>query len=184
MSENSILSVIEKQDWLQPVQDKGQELVEKAFQAAGAGGAVIKDTLHGTWLGHPLHPAITDVPVGSWTVALVLDLLEAGGKSKYQAGADAAVAIGLVSSVPAALSGMTDWSTTRGNAQRVGALHGVLNLSAAAAYAGSYMARKSENRGVGRWLSFLGYGLVMASAYLGGELSYTQGVGVKKPSEA
>ncbi len=179
-----ILSLIEQQEWLQPVQDVGQDLTTKAFDAAGRNGAIIKDALHGTWLGHPLHPAITDVPVGSWTVALVLDLLEARGSVEYQAGADAAVAIGLLSSIPAALSGMTDWSSTRGKAQRVGALHGVLNLSAAALYASSYAARKAENREAGRWLSFLGYGLLMASAYLGGELTYTQGVGVKTPVEA
>ena len=184
MSENPILVAVEKQDWLQPIQDTGQDLVEKAFEAAGQNGPVLKDALHGTWLGHPLHPAITDVPVGSWTVALVLDLLEVRGSTEYQAGADAAVVIGLVSSVPAALSGLTDWSSTRGKPLRVGALHGVLNLSAAALYARSYAARKSDNRATGRWLSFVGYGLLMASAYLGGELSYSQGVGVKNPPES
>ena len=73
---------------------------------------------------------------------------------------------------------MTDWSETDGKAQRVGAMHGMLNIGAVALYAGSYAARKSEKRGLGRWLGFLGYGLVLASAYLGGELSYTQKIGV------
>ena len=178
MSENPILSSIEDQEWLQPLQDKGPELVKGAFAAAGPAGQAAKNALHGVWLGHPLHPAITDVPVGSWTVAATLDALEMFGNSKYQAGADAAVAIGLIGAVPAALSGITDWADTHGKPQRVGAVHGMLNMGAAALYAGSYAARKIQKRGLGRWLSFVGFGLVIASAYLGGELSYSQKVGV------
>ncbi len=178
MSENPILALVEKQEWLQPIQDKGEELVKGAYGATGAGGQVVKDALNGVWLGHPLHPAITDVPVGSWTVALALDLLEIRGDSQYTAGADAAVAVGLLASVPAALSGLTDWSDTHGKPQRVGAMHGLLNIGAAALYLGSYASRKAEKRGLGRWLGFAGYGLVLASAYLGGELSYSQKIGV------
>jgi nitrite reductase/ring-hydroxylating ferredoxin subunit/uncharacterized membrane protein len=178
MSENPIVSSIESQEWLQPLQDQGSQLVRKAFQAAGPSGAAAKNALHGVWLGHPLHPAITDVPVGSWTVAATLDALEMFGASEYRAGADAAVAIGLLGAVPAALSGMTDWSETHGKPQRVGAMHGILNMGAAALYAGSYVARKSKQRALGRLLSFAGFGLVIASAYLGGELSYSQKIGV------
>jgi len=178
MSENQILALIEKQEWLQPVQDKGSELITDAFAAAGPAGQTAKNALHGVWLGHPLHPAITDVPVGSWTVAAALDLFEIRGDPQYQPGADFAVLLGLLASVPAALSGITDWSDTHGKPQRVGAVHGMLNIGAAALYAGSYAARKSDNRGMGRVLGFLGYGLVLASAYLGGELSYSQKIGV------
>ena len=178
MSENQILASIENQDWLQPIQDKGAELVQGAFKSAGAAGQTAKNALHGVWLGHPLHPAITDIPVGSWTVAAALDMLEMRGDSRYQAGADAAVMLGLLGAIPAALSGMTDWSDIQGKPQRVGAMHGILNVGAAAMYAGSYAARKSEKRGLGRWLGFLGYGLVLASAYLGGELSYNQKIGI------
>ena len=178
MSENPILRAIENQEWLQPIQDQGGELVKNAYASAGSAGQVAKNALHGVWLGHPLHSAITDVPVGSWTVAATLDVLEMRGNSEYKAGADAAVMIGLVSAIPAALSGMTDWSETYGNPQRVGAMHGILNMSAAALYAGSYAARKLRKRGLGRWLGFLGFGCVLASAYLGGELSYSQKIGV------
>jgi nitrite reductase/ring-hydroxylating ferredoxin subunit/uncharacterized membrane protein len=178
MAENPILESIENLDWLQPVQDKGAELVKNAFTAAGPAGQTAKNALHGVWLGHPLHPAITDVPVGSWTVAAALDLLEMRGDSQYQAGADAAVMLGLLSSIPAALSGITDWSDTHAKPQRVGLVHGILNICAAATYAGSYAARKSDKRELGRVLGFLGYGLVLASAYLGGELSFAQKIGV------
>ncbi|MFL6464554.1 MAG: Rieske 2Fe-2S domain-containing protein [Bryobacteraceae bacterium] len=184
MSDNTILSAIEKQEWLQPIQEKGEELVKSAYGAAGPAGQTVKNTLHGVWLGHPLHPAITDVPVGSWTAALVLDYMESQGNKQYAAGADAAVAIGLVGAVGAALSGITDWSDTHGKPQRVGAVHGMLNSVAAVLYTGSYIARKKDKRGLGRGLGYLGYALVLGSAYLGGELSYGQRIGVDHAADA
>jgi nitrite reductase/ring-hydroxylating ferredoxin subunit/uncharacterized membrane protein len=178
MAENALLTSINQQEWLQPGVDRSAELIKDAFEAGGEGGQRIKNALHGVWLGHPLHPAITDVPVGSWTVAAALDLLEIRGDSHYQSGADFAVLLGLLASVPAAISGATDWSDTHGKAQRVGAVHGLLNLGAATLYGISFAARRAERRGIGKTLGFLGFGLVMLSAYLGGELSYTQKIGV------
>lgn len=183
MSENPILALAEKQEWLQPIQDKGEAFVKQAYQAAGPNGQKVKNALHGVWLGHPLHSAVTDVPVGSWTAALVLDCLEAGGNPKYAPGADAAVAVGLVGALGSAVSGLTDWSDTQGKPQRVGALHGLLNVGATVLYTGSYLFRKADKRGVGRGLGFLGYAVVLASAYLGGELAYAQRIGVNHAAE-
>ncbi len=183
MKEDPILAVVEKQEWLAPIQEQGEALVKKAYESAGAPGQAIKNALHGVWLKHPLHAAITDVPVGSWTAALVLDLLEAGGREEYAAGADAAVVVGLAGALGSALSGLTDWSDVQGKPQRVGAMHGLLNVAATVLYAGSYAFRKSKQRGLGRGLGFLGYGLVLASAYLGGALSYTQRIGVNHAAD-
>ena len=184
MSDNAIVSAIEKQEWLQPIQDKGEELVKSAYAAAGPAGQTVKNALHGVWLRHPLHAAITDVPVGSWTAALALDVLEARGQTQYAAGADAAIAVGLAGAVASAAAGLTDWSDTHGKPQRVGAVHGMLNSVAAVLYTGSYIARKKDKRGLGRGLSYLGYSLVLASAYLGGELSYSQRIGVDHAADA
>ena len=184
MSDNAILSAIEKQEWLQPIQDKGEELIKSAYKAAGPAGQTVKNALHGVWLRHPLHAAITDVPVGSWTAALALDLLEASGQTQYAAGADAAIAVGLVGAVASAAAGLTDWSETHGKPQRVGAVHGMLNSVAAVLYTGSYIARKQNQRSLGRSLSYLGYALVLGSAYLGGELSYSQRIGVDHAADA
>ena len=178
MSEDPVLSLVAKQEWLAPIEEQGQALVKKGYESLGAPGQKVKNALHGVWLGHPLHAAITDVPVGSWTAALVLDLLEAGGQKQYGAGADAAVVVGLAGAVGSALSGLTDWSDVQGKPQRVGALHGLLNVAATLLYTGSYASRKCGNRGLGRGLGFLGYGIVLASSYLGGALSYSQRIGV------
>ncbi|MDQ2774608.1 MAG: hypothetical protein M3Y57_06740 [Acidobacteriota bacterium] len=71
-----------------PIQEKGHALVKDAYEAAGEPGWTIKNALHGVWLGHPLHSAITDVPVGSWTAAAAFDCLEASGQEKYAADAE------------------------------------------------------------------------------------------------
>lgn len=178
MHEDPILALVERQDWLGPIAEKGQKLVQQAVQAGGESGQAAKNALHGVWLKHPLHAAITDVPVGSWTAAVVLDLLEASGNEEYAAGADAAVAVGLVGAVASAASGLADWSDTQGTPQRVGALHGLLNTGAALLYGSSYALRKAGNRTLGRTCAFLGYGVVLASAYLGGALSYNLKIGV------
>src|ERR671918_2595323 len=88
---------IERQDRLRPVEDALQRAIAALFRSGGAAGGVAKNALHGTWLGHPLHPVLTDVPLGAWTVALVLDL--AGSDRKHDRAADAAIGIGLAGAV-------------------------------------------------------------------------------------
>src|SRR6202011_4674592 len=80
--------------------------VDGALGAAGAAKQPLKDALNGTWLGHSLHPAITDVPIGAWTAALALDVL---GEAR---GARIAVGVGLLGALGAAATGLTDWSGT------------------------------------------------------------------------
>jgi nitrite reductase/ring-hydroxylating ferredoxin subunit/uncharacterized membrane protein len=183
MAEDAILKFVEKQEWLAPVQEQGSALVKEAFASAGETGQVVKNALHGVWLGHPLHPAITDVPVGSWTAAAVLDVLESTGRKEYGAGADAAIAVGLVGALGSALSGLADWSETQGKPQRIGALHGLLNVAATVLYGGSYALRKADKRGAAKGLSFLGYAVVLGSAYLGGALSYSQRIGINHAAD-
>lgn len=178
MSQDPILAFVERQEWLAPIQETGEKVVKSAFEAGGEVGQEVKDFLHGVWLGHPLHAAITDVPIGSWTAAAVLDALEASGKDEYAAGADAAVAVGLVGAAASAAAGLADWSEIQGKPQRVGAMHGLLNVGASCLYGASYLARKTGHRGAGRALGFTGYGVVLMSAFLGGVLSYTQKIGV------
>jgi hypothetical protein len=105
MNESPVLALAEQQEWLQPVQTKGEAWIKGAFAALGKNAALVKNVLHGVPLGYPLHAAITDVPVGSWTTALVLDVLDAGGHDEYRSGADAAIAVGLVGAVGGGLVG-------------------------------------------------------------------------------
>lgn len=135
----------------------------------------LKDGLSGTWLGHPLHPLLTDVPIGAFTSAAAIDLL--GGRR----GGDAAqrlIGIGVLSALPTAAAGASDWSETYGPDQRVGAVHGIANLVAVSLYGLSYVARRRGRRSVGRLLGFSGLASMSIGGYLGGYLSYSRGIGI------
>jgi nitrite reductase/ring-hydroxylating ferredoxin subunit/uncharacterized membrane protein len=179
MASGPLAKAIERQGTVSRVADAVQPAVSKAFAEAGPPGQAVKNFLHGTWLGHPLHPAVTDVPIGAWTAALALDGLEAvTGRQEFAAGADAAIAVGLVGAAGAAVTGLTDWSATDGRARNLGLVHGLLNGSATVLYATSLALRRREDRRAGVGLSLLGYTLTAAAAYLGGHLVYGERVGV------
>jgi nitrite reductase/ring-hydroxylating ferredoxin subunit/uncharacterized membrane protein len=166
-----------------PVEDALQRAVAAAFKAGGNAGRAVKNFLHGTWLGHPLHPALTDVPLGAWTTALVFDTLDAGSRgwpwqTAARRRADDAILVGIVGAVGAALAGLTDWQHTNGTARRTGLAHAALNTVALGLYTGSLVVRRRGSRGAGRSLAVAGFGMVMASAWLGGRLVYRERVGV------
>lgn len=168
--------VIEKQEWLRPVEAALQGAADATLNQAGT---PVRNFLHGTWLGHPLHPLITDVPIGSWTVAAVLDGYElATGDDRLAGGADVAVGVGVLGAFGAAISGLNDWQHTSDKPRRVGALHALLNLSATALYVASWFQRRRGNRPAGIASGLAGFGLSMAGAYLGGHLVFKEKIGV------
>lgn len=179
MKQETIVDVIAHQSWLTTAGNAIQPAILQAFEAGGETGLKIKNFLHGTWLGHPLHPAITDVPIGAWTAAAVLDGLELGGARKLAPGADAAIAIGLVGALGAAVTGLTDWTGTTKRKRNIGLMHGLLNLGATALYTTSYVLRRRKgSRGTAIGLAMLGYGVSSAAAYLGGHLVFSEQLGV------
>ena len=135
----------------------------------------VKDALSGTWLGHPLHPVLTDLAIGSWTSSALLDLI---GGERAQPGAEMLVGIGVLSAVPTALSGWSDWLDTEGDVRRIGSLHALGNVMVVALYAGSWAARRRDRRALGVALGMVAGGLATGTAYLGGHLVYGEGVGV------
>jgi len=135
----------------------------------------LKDALTGAWLGHPLHPLLTDIPIGSFTSATVLDVL-AGARSAPAA--DTLVAVGLAAAVPTALAGATDWSDTYGDDQRIGVVHAVANTVGLGCYALSLAARRRGARGAATALGLAGLSSMTVAGYLGGFLGYSRGVGV------
>ncbi|WP_344196316.1 Rieske 2Fe-2S domain-containing protein [Kribbella karoonensis] len=152
----------------QPVAD----LVRRA-----TGPELVKYALSGTWLGHPVHPMLTDVPIGAWVMASTLDWT-AGDKA--QETARHLVGLGLLTAVPTAAAGASDWSDTVGSDQRVGVVHGLANLTATCLQVMSWTARRRGHHAAGRALSAAGLGITMGSSYLGGYLSYTRGIGVNR----
>lgn len=168
---NEVVQTIERQDWLEPLEDGLQNCIQASYEALGDAGQQAKDLLHGKWLGHPLHSALTDIPLGAWTAAAVLDV--AGSPA-----ADTVIKVGLGGAVASAVAGLTDWHVTDGASRRIGLVHGMLNLTATGLYAASLVKRANHDRAAGRLLAFAGFAISMASAYLGGKLVYSQRVGV------
>ena len=180
MASEALVKAIDKQDWLEQASEAVQPAITEAFKAGGPAGQQVKNFLHGTWLGHPLHPALTDVPIGAWTAALALDALEAiSGRKEFGPGADAAIAIGLVGAVGSAVTGITDWSDTYGRGRKIGLTHGLLNAGATLLYTTSLlMRRRKKTRRAGLGFAMLGYAVGSVAAYLGGHLVYGEQIGV------
>ena len=169
---------IEAQGWLDQVATPLQRTVSTALRP-GPIGTPLRDLLDGTMLGHPLHPALTDVPIGAWTYAFLADIVDVfTGQQRPQNGTSLAIGLGLAGALGSALSGLADWSYTEGTTRRLGVSHGLLNVAATALYAGSLAFRLRGRYGAARGLSSAGYGIALFSAYLGGELAYRCGLGV------
>jgi uncharacterized membrane protein len=135
----------------------------------------LRDLLGGKWLGHALHPLLTDVPIGVWTSSLILDF--AGGSSAEGA-ADLLVGIGIAAVAPTALTGWSDWGEALTTEQhRVGLVHAATNIAAASMFAASLRRRREGRRGAGKLLSIAGAGALSIGGYLGGHLSYARSVG-------
>lgn len=177
MAQSFIENVVDQQQWLEPTANTLHQALDKVAKRQGPLRA-IKDALHGIWFGHPLHPAISDIPIGAWTSSLILDLLSLGRRHPLQWGADATVSIGLVGALAASLAGLADWQETYGRERRIGLLHGLLNAAALNFYSISLVLRRRKRRGSGMLFSCLGYSTVLGAAYLGGKLVFDQGTGV------
>ncbi len=153
--------------------------VHALYDSAGSTGALIKNAMHGVWLGHPLHPVFTDIPIGAWTTSLVLDAVGAvRDDGSMDDAADVAMAVGLAGAAASAVTGLTDWSETSGGSRRSGLVHGLLNLTATGLYTAAYMLRRSGSRNAGRSYALAGYAVALGAAYLGGDLVYGQRIGV------
>jgi uncharacterized membrane protein len=171
------IKLVASQTWLDSIAEVAQPAVQSVLQELGDD---VKDLLHGTWLGHPLHPVLTDVPVGAWTAAMAIDAIELiSGDDSAGGAADLAVGVGLVGALGAAVTGATDWSETSGKARRIGVAHALLNVAATACYATSLVMRRTGSRRAGIGVSLLGYAIASASAYLGGHLVFGESIGVE-----
>ncbi|MEU0068900.1 Rieske 2Fe-2S domain-containing protein [Streptomyces sp. NPDC006332] len=137
-----------------------------------------RDVLHGRWLGHPVHPLMVQVPIGSWLSAAVLDLLP--GHSRE---AGLLVGVGLGAATPAALTGAVDWAELHPQQQRVGLAHALANTTAVGLYATSLVCRIKGRTARGRAFGFLGLAAVGVGGMLGGHLAYRQASGANHAEE-
>ena len=164
--------------FLDEIADRVQPRVQEAIDR---GGTTVRNVLDGVWFGSPLHPAMTDVPVGSWTAAVVFDGLDlVTGKKAMRDAADATLAVGIAGGFAAAAIGLSDWRYLRGGSRRMGMAHALLNTAGLALNTTSLLLRAAGKRNAGRLAFLAGYGLNGMGAHLGGELSYGYGLRVNR----
>lgn len=150
-------------------------LAKAAKRATGS--TPVKNALSGTWLGHQAHPLLTDLPIGAWLSAGVLDLV---GGPESRVAAQRLAGLGILAAVPTAATGASDWSESYGAEQRVGLVHAAANTVALACWTASWRARRRGDHGRGQLLGLLGLGAMSAGGYLGGHLVQRLAVGVDR----
>lgn len=174
--------LVRGQRWLDPFGEFVQKVVGGIYQALGQPGQALKSFLHGTWLGHALHPVMVDIPLGAWTVAIVADLVAYTGRLRPEVG-DFCVLIGVLASYGALVTGYTDFHELSGPERKVGAAHGVIMTATIVFYSASWLLRwlgGGSAHGLAVVVAAVGYLLVISGAYLGGDLVYRIGTMVNR----
>ena len=136
----------------------------------------IRDLLAGTWLGHPLHALLTDVPIGALTLVIVLDVVG------QPVAADVALLIGVLAMIAAALAGLADYSTTDGRARVRATVHSTVMLVSLVLYVVSLAIRAGgpTDRTLPIALSVLAYLILAGGAFVGGDVVYALGNAVDR----
>jgi nitrite reductase/ring-hydroxylating ferredoxin subunit/uncharacterized membrane protein len=167
-----LVRAIESAEFLDPVAKQAGKTVRGVLS-----GGPIKDAVSGTWLGHAVHPMLTDVVIGSFTAASLLDLLTPGDDGRAS---ERLIALGLTAYVPTAVAGANDWADSEpvdDTVRRAGLVHAASNAVGATLYTASLRARRRGARGRGAVLGFAGMAVMAAGGYIGGHLSLSKGVG-------
>ena len=178
MAQTLMQRIVDALPFLDEISDAVQPEVQKAVNA---GGTTARNVLDGVWLEAPLHPVLTDIPIGSWTAALVFDGLDlATGKRSVRHAADASLVFGTLGALGAAATGLSDWRYLSGGSRRMGVAHALLNSIGLTLSVVSLVQRATGRRNAGRLVFLTGYSISGMAAHLGGELSYHYGLRVDR----
>ncbi|MFF4489884.1 Rieske 2Fe-2S domain-containing protein [Streptomyces sp. NPDC001544] len=175
MRQSRVLRLLDRLE-REPGADPLIEVLRRGVRAVPLGRG--RDVLHGRWLGHPVHPLMVQVPVGSWLSAAVLDLWP--GRSREAA---LLVGVGLAAATPAAVTGAVDWAELHPQQQRVGLVHALANTAAVGLYGASLTCRVRGRETAARAYGFLGLTAVGLGGMLGGHLAYRQASGANHAEE-
>ncbi|WP_285733196.1 Rieske 2Fe-2S domain-containing protein [Nocardiopsis sp. ATB16-24] len=156
------IRTIEREERLDPAVSRLKRLAERIPKGT------VRDVLHGVQLGHPLHPILVQMPIGTWMAAVLLDMLP----GDHRRSAHTLVNVGLLAALPAAVSGLADWSQQHERQQRVGVVHAATNGVGSVLFGASSVARARGRQGWGKFLALAGMGVVGLSGSLGGHIAY------------
>jgi len=155
--------------WLVPLRERHQD-------------NLLVELMHGgRWIGHPIHPALSDLPIGLWAGVMVLDVVDRDPAPRR--GLDAAgvlSAAGILAAGATAVTGVTDWTVSEEQDRRVGLMHGILNTVALGLQGASLGTRVAGHRSTARALAAASLTVTGAAGYLGGHLVFTKGVMVNR----
>jgi uncharacterized membrane protein len=176
MAESRLDRMLRRQNWMERWGDAIQGAVGGMYSSLGAPGRALKNAMHGTTvLGHPLHPALTDVPIGAWTAGVVADYVAHFTSRLPTEAGDIALAVGLVSGVTAALTGYTDFHETFAQERRAALLHGLVNTVVMLVMFASLALRWWAAPGLhplAVGLATVGWALVLFGGYVGGHVVF------------
>jgi uncharacterized membrane protein len=158
------------------------ERVEALDTPAGAASRVVGQllgrsrlagALRGSWLGHPVHPLLITVPIGTWMTSAIFDIV-----FKDVTAARRLLAVGLAATPPTVLAGWADYPLLDRRQQRVGLIHAASNAVGVTLFLLSYRAYGRQRLRAARVYSLLGVTAISVGGALGGHLSYAQGAGM------
>ena len=185
---HDLVALIDRWAWIRSLNDQ-LTAVLGPFRERHQDNPVIELMHGGRWLGHPLHPALSDLPIGLWTGALMLDFIDRGkdkgpGPERAIDAAGVFSAVGILAAGATAATGIADWSVSDDRDRRVGLFHGVLNTAALGLQGGSLVARLAGYRRTARGLGAASLAVTGAAAYLGGHLVFAEAVMVNRVAGA
>ncbi|ORB25553.1 DUF2231 domain-containing protein [Mycolicibacterium parafortuitum] len=170
MNIHSILRSAESASALDRPADRAADTVDRVV-----GGGTLASALRGSWLGHPVHPLLIFLPLGSWMTAVLFDL---GFRDRTTA--RRLLGIGLAATPPTAWAGWADFPLLNREQRRVGLLHAIVNGAGIVLFALAYRAHRKERHRRATVLTVVGLLVVSIGGALGGHLSYAQGAGVHR----
>jgi len=171
--------LVERMSWLDKLSMPLRNWLSQLYGQPKQPSYRVKDALNGVWLGHPLHPALVDIPLGAWTASFILDLVWLSEQEDGIArSSDLLMWIGLIGATGSAVTGLTNWVDTDGPELRTGMFHALLNGGATVLNLTSALLRLTKQRRPAIALASMAYALAMYSAYIGGELAYSSAIGV------
>lgn len=137
--------------------------------------------------GHPLHPPLTDATIGAYTAAAVMGFASIIGVAEKSAahGWWLALVVGLIFTVPTALTGFADWLTISRDSPlwRTATMHALSMVTATVFFLiavltghGGYKHGAVE---AGPYiLTLVGFVAMTAGGWLGGAITYVHGMRV------
>ena len=173
LAKHGIDRVIRNQEWMDGWAERIQKIVGGIYGGLGGFGRALKNIFNGTWiLRHPLHPALTDIPLGAWITGVVCDYLAVGGNLVPRDAGTIALLVGLIGATGAAVTGYTDFVDVYGLERRTALAHGLTMTVAFLLMLASFILRLVDAYPVAIGLSTAGLAVTAFGMFLGGHVVY------------